>query len=109
MKARAREILSVLASFPPDDPSEDLDLVCEGGICYFGSERVQRSTVEELLRCTAISISWGEIGGYVAFSINDTGRAIARRPDLEDDVCRALMRGGSFSIRNDQLVDISNE
>jgi hypothetical protein len=109
MNPRAWEILTTLASFPADDPSDDVDLVCEGGVCYFGSQQVKRKTVDELLRCTAISISWGEIGGYVAFSINDTGRAIARRPDLEDEVCRALMRGGAFSIRNDQLVDISND
>lgn len=98
-----------MAARPADDPDDSQDLVCEGRTCYFGCDLVRYSTLDELLRCTAVSISWGEIGRYCAFQINDTGRAISRRPELADEVARMLASGGgAFTIKNDALVRLAS-
>lgn len=90
------------------DTSEGPDLVCEGSVCYFGLERVRLSTVDQLIRCCAISESWSS-GNYSAWAVNDTGRAIARRPELEAEVLAALPRGGAFTIQDDRLVSLEGE
>lgn len=76
----------------------------EGWKCYCGLTPIHRSTVNSLIRCTAISRAYDD-GPY--FVINDTGRAIARRPELADEVYTAIIGGrGSFSIRDDRLVPL---
>lgn len=101
---RALVILRHLASLP--EGHEDADIMVEGWKCYCGPEPIHRSTVNSLIRATAISPAYDGGPYYV---INDTGRAIARRPELADEVYAAIIGGkGAFTIIDDKLVPMEN-
>lgn len=105
---RALEVLRTLAAADEgdrqDDDGYDLDLMVEGWTVYLGLDRIHRSTFNRLIVCGAVRQAYDD-GPY--WVINDTGRAIARRPELADEVFAAYQRGrGSFSIIDDQLVAI---
>ncbi len=112
MTPRALNILRILADpiWLEEEHAEGApDLVCEGGVCWFGAERVRRSTVDHLIRCVAVADVSDEGKGLERYAINCTGRAIARRPELEDEVVAALSKGrGSFTIVDDHLVEMSS-
>ena len=100
MTPGARRVLQELA----DD--EHCDLVAEGIQVWCGQRQTTRRVLNQLLWCVAISISWSE-GKATYYCINDTGRAILRRPELEDEIHRTLLSGnGAFTIRDDALVPL---
>lgn len=104
MHARAHEVLRQLAALPEDH--EDADLLVEGWRCYFGTEPIHRNTVNELIRATAIRRAYDD-GPY--WIITPTGRAIARRPELADEVFETiLLRRGAFTIRGDRVVPLDD-
>jgi hypothetical protein len=83
---------------------EGAEIVCGGKECWLGDRRVQRRTVIWLLRMMAISDRSEEGAALERYCINDTGRAILRRPALVGDINRALVAGGAFRIENDQII-----
>lgn len=85
------------------------EIVCSGIECYIGHDKTSWRTVNALLSCTAISKdAYG--GGCEHFTINSTGRAILRRPELADEVFEAMVRGGgSWTIRDDRLVPLHDQ
>lgn len=100
MTPGARRVLEDLAA------DEECDLVQDGIRAYCGQRQTTPRVVMELLRTMAISRSWGE-GGATYYAINETGRALLRRPELEEELQAVLFgRGGSFSIVNDRIVAI---
>jgi hypothetical protein len=95
-------LLQELAKLPEDH--DDAALLVEGRRCYFGITPIHRSTFNALVRVTALSKAY-EGGPY--WIINDTGRAIARRPELAAEVFVAIYTGlGSFSIIDDHIVKL---
>jgi hypothetical protein len=85
----------------------DVDLVHEGREAWCGCRRTTPRVVVELLRLAAIKASWMERDGAAAFyEINETGRALLRRPELEGEVAEALARGRTFTVRDDRVVFI---
>ncbi len=102
MHSRAHQVLQRMAALPEGD--DDAEILCEGLVCYLGHDRIHRSTVNELLRATAIRPAYDDAPYFV---ITETGQSIARRPELADDVFYQIMRGrGAFSVINDHLVRI---
>lgn len=99
MTPGARRVLQELS----DD--EDCDLVTSGRLAYCGNRATTRRVVNELLGCMAISVSWKETETSVYYCINDTGRALLRRPELETEIAAAIGRG-PFSIIADKIVFI---
>ena len=85
-----------------DDADFELEIVRDGNAWWLGCDRLRASTVDELHRCVAIS-STGE-SGMEHFVINGTGRAIARRPALAEEVARAVFAGKPFTIRDDRVA-----
>lgn len=100
LTSRQLWLLRELAALPEDH--DDAALLVEGRRCYFGITPIHRSTVNALMRVSALSKAY-DSGPY--WIINGTGRAIARRPELAAEVFAATMRGcGAFSIIDDHLV-----
>lgn len=98
----AVKLLQDMAAAPEASDDDDGNLLVDGIMVYFGTRRVHRITFNKLIRATAVSPLY-ENGPY--YQINATGRAIARRPDLADEVYGAIMSGqGAFSIVDDKLV-----
>lgn len=87
---------------------EGAEIVCGSRECWLGYRRVQRGTVRKLLRMLAISDRSEEGAALERYAINDTGRAILRRPALVGDINRALISGGAFKIADDQLVPLAS-
>lgn len=97
MTPGARRALFELAS------DENCDLVQDGLSVWCGERRSTPRVVLELLRLTAISVSWKE-GRATYYHLNDTGRSLLRRPELEEEIAAAYAnRSGPFSIVNDRL------
>lgn len=97
--------LEVKANAQENGDADDWpEIACEGIECYLGHRRIHARTVRSLLECMAISDS--AEGSFHRYTINDTGRAILRRPALADEVMIALCCGqGAFTIDgNDKLV-----
>ncbi len=65
---RAKELLQLLAG---DDPDTS-EIVCDGGKCWLGLERVHRSTVTQLLQ--KVFVRCDDLGGCEHYSINESGR-----------------------------------
>lgn len=85
---------------------EDGTLLVDGIIVYFHHRRVHRKTFNKLIQATAISPLYD---GSMYFGLNDTGRAIARRPELADEVYAAILAGkGAFSIVDDRVVRLDH-
>lgn len=91
----------VLQDMAADD---NCDLVREGIAAWCGPRQTTARIVNELLGCVAISVLWKE-GPATYYRINETGMSMLRRPELENEVKRALYSGnGAFTIRDDRLV-----
>lgn len=84
---------------------EDKDLVVSGRLAYCGNRATTRRVVNELLTCMAISVSWKETETSIYYCINETGRALLRRPELEAEIA-ASMGKGPISIIDDRVVFI---
>lgn len=87
---------------------EDCDIAEERGVVYVGNRRTTTKIVHELLWLFAIKITFRtqgliDDGGYTTYGINDIGRSLLRRPELEPELQHAIMRGKPFSVSNDLI------
>lgn len=106
MRPKARAVLAnLLAAESVVDPDYEAEVVCEGRSCWIGCRRVPPAAVDELLRLVALKDVSEELA-VKRYRINDVGRALHRRPEVETDIVRAIMSGGSFTINNDEVVAI---
>lgn len=98
MTPGARRVLQDLV----DD--DECDLVREGREVWCGDRQTTHVVLNELLRLTAISVTWGDGDRLTYFGINETGRSLLRRPVLEDELIIAIMGHMPFSIIDDRVV-----
>lgn len=83
---------------------ENCDLVQEGRRAFCGNRQTMVAVINELLRGMAISLEY-ESDGYRVFSLNETGRAIYRRPELADEIFDHVMNHkGPFQIVGGKIV-----
>jgi hypothetical protein len=104
----AIRLLQEMAAVPDDiaDDEDDGTLLVEGIQVWFGDRRVHRRTFNKLLHATAVSPLYDNAPYY---QINETGRAIARRPELADEVYAAIIGGrGAFSIVDGHIVPLTD-
>lgn len=99
----AQKTLVEMAALEDDENGE---LVCEGRTCYLGYRRVGRAVADDLLRCAAIKTDQTSENVY-RYIIIETGKAIVRRPELADEVVRAVFAGKPFDIVNDRIKLLS--
>lgn len=88
-----------------DDP--DCDIAEEYGQIYCGNRRTTKRVINELLSLTAIKCTYRDqipSGGYTLYGINETGKALLRRPILADELSRALLKGERFTVIDDRVV-----
>ncbi len=97
-------LLKKMAINSPAEDDGDNEVICEGGICYIGTRRIQRATVDGLLRlCLIAQFDYGAGAEY--FCINQTGRSVLRRPELTEELRSALIRGKPFTINNSDSIE----
>lgn len=101
MTPGAKRVLQELAG------DEECDLVQEGRAVYCGNRQTTSRVVNELLNILALSITSAD--GFqrktTYYGINDIGRAILRRPELEIEIQRVMYaeERKPFSIVNDRI------
>lgn len=101
-------VLSAMAAAERADDIEDAEIACEGLQCWIGCDRISRSTVNALLRLTAVSDTSLSEHGIQRYSLNDVGRALHLRPEIEDEVRGMLMRGKQFTIYGNRVVRLES-
>jgi hypothetical protein len=89
---------------------EDCDLCAEGIYVYCGDRQTTHKVLRELLWLMAVRVTWNE-GRSMYYGINETGEALLRRPELEQELKAAIgasarKKTGPFSIINDHIVFI---
>lgn len=84
---------------------EDCDILCDGVVCYVGSRRTTWSVVYELLRIIAID-DVSDSDKLKRYILNDTGRSLLRRPELEAELKEVLWSKTrkNFAVINDRVV-----
>jgi len=101
MNPGARRVLEDLAA------NEDCDLVQEGRHVYCGNRRTTGRVVNELLGIMAISIlsKDGSRAAFTIYGINDIGRAVLRRPELEAELMKEIYskKRRPFQVVNDRI------
>lgn len=101
MTPGARRVLQELA----DD--EACDLLRDGGTVYCGNRQTTTKIVDELLGLLAISILYRD--GFETpttyYGINSTGRALLRRPELEQELLTVIYskQRKPFQIIDDRI------
>jgi len=101
MMPRALEVLKVMIEL--DEAGHEPDLVREGRAVWLGCERLANRTLDSLIMHVAVSETDGS-DLVKRYEVNSTGRAIARRPELADEVLAAIMGRKAFTIREDRVV-----
>jgi hypothetical protein len=103
-----KQILHEMARAEAADELDDAELVCEGLLCFLGERRVSLRSVKKLLQLVAIrEDSYSE--SVHRYTLNDVGRALVRRPELEGEVREALLRGVNFTVKDDRLVELRED
>ena len=98
------DILKEMAAADSREDYEDAEIVCDGGLCYLGLRRVHPGSINRLLHMMAISDrSDSDVRRYC---INDTGRAIVRRPAIVQEIMWATAQKKAFTIRDDRVVEM---
>lgn len=107
LSKRALAALRRMQSEETEGNWEDGEIVRDGRAVYLGIDRLPGAVLRELLDAVAVS-ERSEPGGMERFGINGVGKAILRRPELADEVAVALLRGGAFTVgEDDTLVDLA--
>jgi hypothetical protein len=76
------------------------EVVCEGIVCYIGTDRVSPSTVKSLMRIMALScdIEAASRGPrFYRYTLNETGRNILKDESQIDVLVQSLYEGGSWT------------
>lgn len=82
------------------------EIVCEGVQCWIGTRQTSWGLVRGLLRLLALK-DVSDTKGLQRFTINDTGRAILRRPELENEITYHILKGKPFTVVNDHIKALS--
>lgn len=102
MTPGAHRVLQELA----DD--EECDIAQEGWSVYVGNRQTTCRVVSELLNLMAISITSkdGLMGSMTYYGINDIGRSLLRRPELERELVKAIYSNPRepFHVVDDRVV-----
>lgn len=94
---REREILAHLQAAEDSGDDYEAEIVCDGGQCWMGSERLRQSTVDSLLR--KVCLSHNNLGGADHYTINGTGREALKDESVIDRVQAAMAGGGNVDSR----------
>jgi hypothetical protein len=102
MMPRALEVLKLMIEL--EELGHEPDLVREGRAVWLGCERLSNRTLDSLIMHVALASTSDEGSSVERYEVNSTGRAIARRPELADEVLGAVMAHRAFTIREDRVV-----
>ena len=96
-----RQVLEDMRTAEQKETYDDAEIVCDGSECWVGLRRISRRTVDGLLRLAAISPE--KFDKSSVYVLNDTGRALLKRPELATELRLALYQGRSFTIENEHI------
>lgn len=101
-------VMSVLADMEAAENAEeflDAEIVVDEFLCCVGDRFIEHWVVVRLLRLAAISDASLYDDGSV-FVINDVGRALLIRPELEAEILAAFENGGAVTIVDNRIQPI---
>jgi hypothetical protein len=97
-----RLLETLLAMEKEPDGSYEAEVVCDGAACYVGVERFSRKTVNEAVRVCALE-NVSDEGGIDRFTLNEIGKGMLRRPELEREILDAIKSGRSVLVGDDRV------
>lgn len=106
MTPALRRMLQALADAEDREDWYNAEVVADGLQVYLGDDRYSWRTINAGLRLVALSDDTDEDGGLRRYSINETGRALLANPEAEQQVQRALLEGGAWAVRDNQVVPL---
>lgn len=89
---------SVREGEPEPNDGYGAEIVVEGREAWLGMERLSIRTVTQLLRLMALSEADGCHPRTPRYVLNGTGRALARRASLAQEIEAAIATGRNFTI-----------
>lgn len=102
---RMLEVLAAMQAATDREDYEAAEIVRDSHACFLGNNRISPRTVNSLLTLLALKeVSEGE--KMRRYTINSVGRGLLRRPELRDEIIGALLKGGSWTVKDDKLVII---
>lgn len=104
MRPSSLRLLREMLAAEEREDWDDASVICEGIVCMIGYRNVHRSTVNHLLNYMAVSADQYDKGGVRYFTLNQTGRIIARNPEMADKIMAAIISGRSFTYTKDDKV-----
>ena len=108
MKLRALSILQAMVlqnSIADADEGADYgEIVREGVACMFGHDRISVRTLDELIFHGAVSRSSDSTERFERWTINETGEAIAKHPEIAPDIKAAYFLQKRFRIDGDRVI-----
>lgn len=83
---------------------ENAEAVADGIRVFVGLEPFHWKTIHQGLRLMAISDVSDEGGGVRRFTINSVGRLLLKHPDQEQEVIKASLAGGAWTVKDDKFI-----
>lgn len=94
---RMQEVLQEMKRAQDADDLLDAEIVCDGGSCWLGCERISRRTVDGLLQYVAISLE--NMGSQTEhYTLNETGLMLIEHPERAEEVRKAILSGKSYDF-----------
>lgn len=81
------------------------EVVCESRECWIGLRQTTWAMVRQLIGMMAISKTSAPNDSFQRFAINDTGRHILARPELENEIYEAVRKRKPFTITEGHKVE----
>ena len=105
LTARHLSVLRRLAEAEDAGRYDEAEIVCEGRSCWIDCDRVPSRILDDLLRFTLLrDVSDG--GGLRRYAVNGSGRSAIRRPELADELWRAVLSGVPVTVEDDRVVPL---
>lgn len=108
MTARQLEVLRQMADAEKRDDFYNAEIISEGILCYLGDEKISRKTLNFFIDHTLVSLDSFSKESPQLWTINGSGRLIAEKPELINELFLRLHSGKSFSVEKDRFVDLKN-
>lgn len=86
---------------------EEAEIVVDGKQCWLGNRRIAHVSVMRMLHTMTISEHSDNGSGVQRYRINSLGQTYLRNPGILQDIVRMQIKGGSWHIVDDKLVELS--
>ena len=105
MTPALRKMLQAMADAEDRGEYEDAEAVCDRLQVWVGDEQYSWRTIMAGIRLMALR-DVSDVKGARRYTINSVGRLLLRSPDQADRIREIMIRGGSWTIKGDEVVEM---